>query len=162
MIIVSSVAVILYYMIIMKRGGNKKVKQAIRNLVNEKIKGGETYSAVYATDQEYITRNKMISRSYIIAFGKNDLYIMPISIDKSRIICFEIMHVKERDIVSIKFNRITGYGEIKLKDVDEVITYWIMVVAVKIGNSAIQATVVQNKEVEEYIEFVKSMQEKPN
>jgi hypothetical protein len=147
-------------MIIIKKGGNKKVKQAIRNLVNEKIKDGETYSAVYATDQEYITRSKSIVRSYIVAFGKNDLYIMPISIDKSRIICFEIMHVKEEDIVSIKFNKITGYGEIKLKNIDEVITYWIMAVAVKIGNSAIQATVVQDKEVKEYIEFVKSMQEK--
>jgi hypothetical protein len=65
-------------MIIIKKGGNKKVKQAIRNLVNEKIKDGETYSAVYATNQEYITRSKSIVRSYIIAFGKNDLYIMPI------------------------------------------------------------------------------------
>jgi hypothetical protein len=35
-----------------------------------------------------------------------------------------------------------------------------MAVAVKIGNSAIQATVVQNKEVSEYMKFVKSMQEK--
>jgi hypothetical protein len=149
-------------MIIMKKGGNKKVKQAIRDLVNEKIKDGETYSAVYATDQEYITRSKMISCSYIIAFGRNDLYIMPVSIDKSRIICFEITHIKEEDIALIKFNKLTGYGEIKLKNADENITYWIMAAALKIGNSAIQATVVQNKELNEYIEFVKLMQEKLN
>jgi hypothetical protein len=146
----------------MKKGGDKKAKQAIRRLVNEKIKDGETYSAVYATDQEYITRSKMVIRSYIIAFGKNDLYIMPISIDKSRIICFETIHVKEEDIESIKFNKITGYGEIKLKNANRIIAYWIMAVALETGNSAIQATVVQNKEVKEYIEFVKSMQEKLN
>jgi hypothetical protein len=147
-------------MTIMKKGGDKKVQQAIRDLVNEKIKDGETYSAVYATDQEYITRNKSIVRSYIFAFGKNDLYIMPISIDKSRIICFEIIHIKEEDIASIKYNKLTGYGEIKLRDADEVITYWIMAAALKTWGSAVQATLVQKKEVNEYIEFVKSMQEK--
>jgi hypothetical protein len=141
-----------------KRGGDKKVKQAIRSLVNEKIKDGDSYSAVYATDQEYITRRKMAIRSYIIAFGKNDLYIMPISIDKSRIICFEIIHVKNEDIASIKFNKITGYSEIKLKNADEGISYWVRGVALKTGNSAIQATVVQNKELREYIEFVEVMQ----
>jgi hypothetical protein len=62
----------------------------------------------------------------------------------------------------IKFNKLTGYGEIKLKNADENITYWIMAAAVKIGNSAIQATVVQKEEVKEYIEFVTSMQGKLN
>ncbi|MDR0649394.1 MAG: hypothetical protein LBF92_08690, partial [Synergistaceae bacterium] len=66
--------------------------------------------------------------------------------------------VKNEDIASIKFNKITGYSEIKLKNADEGISYWVRGVALKTGNSAIQATVVQNKELREYIEFVEVMQ----
>jgi hypothetical protein len=145
-----------------KKGGDKKVKEAIRSLVNEKIKDGDSYSALYATDQEYITRRKMKIRSYIIVFGRGGLYIMPITIDKSRIICFEIMHIKDKDIASIKFNKITGYSEIKLKNTNEIISYWVRGVALKTGNSAIQATVVQNKELREYIRFIELIQEKLN
>ena len=45
MIVVFSVVFVIYYITIVKRGGDKKVKQAIRSLVNEKIKDGDSYSA---------------------------------------------------------------------------------------------------------------------
>jgi hypothetical protein len=87
---------------------------------------------------------------------------MPVSIDKSRLLCFDLIHAGEEDIESITFNKITGDGKVKLKNQDAVITYQVMKAALKIGNSAAQATLGQGREVKEYIDFVASMREKVN
>ncbi|WP_313529329.1 hypothetical protein [Anaerotignum sp.] len=138
---------------------DSKDKQALRAFVNEVIPEGDKYTFVYSTFEDpIIFTNNFMAYSYVVAFknGEKKFYIIPVGIDKGRVLGGETMVITKDVVKKVSHSSYTSITTIKFNDDRNDLMYSTTATMISApGMSASQTSLSQREEHKQYVAFIK-------
>jgi len=172
-IIIGVVALVVLFVIVYvkmtldeKKGVDSEEKRKIKEIVNKAVPGGESYTVVYGTREDFelgLSRKTVRTTTsywyYAIAFKPGDLYLVPLSFDGGNVSYGEPVHYGKDDLgmVEAKDVRLTLYDT----DREEIFTLFVAASNTK-DDQYHPVNIQQKEEAEAFYQYAKTLMEEVN